>query len=610
MKTKLTPGNRQKTKPVVKVLIASLAISTCLLMLYKVKTASILSTGQSPSSCNSGRCISFNGVNSAVTFSNNNLNLSAGNTMTVTAWVQWANMTAAGEWANLVTLDDAAGSTGDVGQFWLQHSETNTNFEFAVENTASTRNYIQSVTNPVVDTWYHVAGVYDGNFINIYVNGILEARTAMTGTINNYQGNFALNFGQWANSANSYRHFNGCIDEVTIWSTALTQTQIRNMMCQKLIGNESGLLGYWRMNESSGSVVTDQTSNGRNGTSLNTTIVYSGAPIGDASSYTYGGSSLSLNDSKYGDSLYINNFSSVPVGAYIYRIDTIPNASLSVTGYTTMSKINYWGVFIVNSTGETYRTTYSYKGFPGITNPSSLGLLTRMDNAIVSWTDLLATYSSSTNTLNKPIQSGRNEYILASKSTTNPLPIELLSFNVVRKGSQEKINWITATETNNASFTVERTTDQLNFETIALVKGAGTSSVINSYSATDPDPVNGASYYRLKQTDYDGKSVYYGPVAVQYSDNQSTSDFELTKTYPNPFKERFTIQVNCKNETNLKMQLTGLDGKIIKAEFMECPLGISTYSYTDYSDLDDGYYIVHLSDASGYSVATRILKRK
>jgi len=609
MKTKLTPGNRQKIRPAVKVLLGATTVAVCALMLAKVLHTAAVPPAEA-SSFNSGRCLSFNGVNSGVTFENNNLNLSEGNTITVTAWVQWGNTTTAGEWANLVTLNDGKGPSGDEGQFWLQHSQTNTNFEFAVENTSSTRNFIQSVTTPVVGTWYHVAGVYDGSYINIYVNGLLEARTAMTGTINNYQGNFALNFGQWANSANSYRHFNGCIDEVTIWNTALTQAQIRTNMCQKLNGNESGLVGYWRMNESSGSVVTDKTSNGRNGTSLNTAIVFSGAPIGDASSCTFGGGSLSLKDKNFSDSIYVNGFSSAPAGIFIYRIDTVPNTSLSVTGYPDISKVNYWGVFIVNPKGETYKTTYCYQGFPGVTDPASLGLLTRNDNAILSWADLLATDNTAKNTLSKPLQTGRNEYILASKSKSNPLPVELLSFDVLADGNQEKIDWVTATETNNASFTVERTRDQLNYETIAQVKGSGTSSVRNNYTAVDLHPLTGTSYYRLKQTDYDGKFVYFGPVAVRYAEAAPNNNFGLNKVYPNPFKDQFTIELDCKSETLLTMQLVGFDGKIARKQSIECPQGISTFSYTDFSNLAEGNYIVQLSDGNGHTVSAKLIKTK
>ncbi|MDR1761005.1 MAG: hypothetical protein LBR55_01000, partial [Bacteroidales bacterium] len=86
----------------------------------------------------------------------------------------------------------------------------------------------------------------------------------------------------------------------------------------------------------------------------------------------------------------------------------------------------------------------------------------------------------------------------------------------------------TLTETNNDYFTVQRSGNGNNFENIAEVLGAGTTVLPQYYAYVDERPLAGVSYYRLKQTDFDGKQSYTYVVPV-YFENQSNS-FEVFKT--------------------------------------------------------------------------------
>lgn len=134
-------------------------------------------------------------------------------------WVRWSDKNAAGvgEWANLVTMADSTGS-GDNGVFWVQHSQTNSKFEFAINTTS--RDYLQSNTTPLNNVWYHIAMVYDGSLasgnMKIYVNGVLDASRNKTGNIRTFPSPSRLNFGRWPNAGNNYRRFNGKMDEITV----------------------------------------------------------------------------------------------------------------------------------------------------------------------------------------------------------------------------------------------------------------------------------------------------------------------------------------------------------------------------------------------------------
>ncbi|MBI4647218.1 MAG: hypothetical protein HY738_11690 [Bacteroidia bacterium] len=95
-----------------------------------------------------------------------------------------------------------------------------------------------------------------------------------------------------------------------------------------------------------------------------------------------------------------------------------------------------------------------------------------------------------------------------------PTPIELLNFNGACYDKKIVLNWSTASETNNDYFFVERSEDELEFSSIGIISGAGNSNNILTYHFVDESPFSGISYYRLKQTDYDGAYSYSGVVAV------------------------------------------------------------------------------------------------
>jgi hypothetical protein len=187
-------------------------------------------------------------------------NLPNGNKMTITMWVKWSSKTAPGvtNWANLFTLSDSTGN-GDNGVFWVQHTQDNQHFEFALTTVGNGRQFIQSTTNPQEGVWYHLACVYNGapgaKKMYLYVNGVLEAvSSTITGNIAAFSNTAKLEMGCWSNPQNSYRHFAGYLDEVTIWNTALSLTQINNMISDPTIVlgssyNANGLLGYWNFDD-------------------------------------------------------------------------------------------------------------------------------------------------------------------------------------------------------------------------------------------------------------------------------------------------------------------------------------------------------------------------
>jgi hypothetical protein len=130
-------------------------------------------------------------------------------------------------------------------------------------------------------------------------------------------------------------------------------------------------------------------------------------------------------------------------------------------------------------------------------------------------------------------------FTLASATMNNPLPIELLSFSAdVTKRDRVQLKWQTASEIDNDFFTIERSINGVDWEIMSIIEGAGNSTAVLSYSALDEYPFKGISYYRLKQTDYDGMFSYSETRVV----NIDKLENHQVNIYPNPTRGLLTIE--------------------------------------------------------------------
>ena len=144
---------------------------------------------------------------------------------------------------------------------------------------------------------------------------------------------------------------------------------------------------------------------------------------------------------------------------------------------------------------------------------------------------------SGINTTHIPLNSTR--YItLGSVKSTTPLPVELIYFAANPNGGEVDIKWTTASEINNDYFTVERSRDAIDWEELRVIDGAGNSSLVLDYETVDKKPYQGVSYYRLKQTDFDGK-FEYSQIIVVKMDNYFDSEINI---YPNPAKNQVILE--------------------------------------------------------------------
>ncbi len=139
-------------------------------------------------------------------------------------------------------------------------------------------------------------------------------------------------------------------------------------------------------------------------------------------------------------------------------------------------------------------------------------------------------------------------YTLGNKNyNTIALPVELVSFSAVQNSGKIDLLWATASEKNSKYFTVEKSSDGINFETLSVTDGAGNSNSSTQYSATDFSPYAGLSYYRLKQTDYNGDIAYSSVITSKYIASTGIS------VYPSPANSGESFYLTMPSETSNKI---------------------------------------------------------
>lgn len=178
-----------------------------------------------------------------------------------------------------------------------------------------------------------------------------------------------------------------------------------------------------------------------------------------------------------------------------------------------------------------------------------------------------------------------DRFTLGNTDATRSLPVELIRFSATPENHTVRVDWTTASETENEFFTVERSKNAQLWEVVKTEPGAGTSKTKNNYQVVDDGPYTGTSYYRLKQTDFDKNVTHSGLVRV-------VLDYETPITlYPNPFSNSFKIaaefeinpaQVKLYNSNGIEIAIAvKKDGQQVVADPGSIPPGLYFLKVTD-----------------------------
>jgi hypothetical protein len=146
---------------------------------------------------------------------------------------------------------------------------------------------------------------------------------------------------------------------------------------------------------------------------------------------------------------------------------------------------------------------------------------------------------------------------------SSAIPVELASFDATTKGTEVRLSWQTASETNNAGFAIERTTQGGTWSQIGFREGAGTTSEAQTYRFTDGEiPFEAETVrYRLRQTDLDGTTTLSDEVTVELG---APSKARLHAPFPNPATQRATVRYEVPHQTTVNITVYDVLGRRVE----------------------------------------------
>jgi hypothetical protein len=265
----------------------------------------------------------------------------------------------------------------------------------------------------------------------------------------------------------------------------------------------------------------------------------------------------------------------------------------------------------LNAPGLTANVTVSYAGdentlLAAYRNGSlnieqfNNGAWTRVSNAGTGVT-------SGTGTATVSATSLFTSWTVSTQGSTS-LPIQLTKFTAVHQNASVLLSWTTAMEVNNDFFTLEKSRDGSSFSYLAQIDGAGNSTRPLQYRYNDNQLSGGVTYYRLKQTDFDGKSTFSNTISVNLGNIYNVNDITFENVFPSPFQNEFTVLYTSSKEQKVDIKITDISGKTIASEKLQSTAGSNSYKYSGSGELPAGIYIIKLSTPAK-SVTKRVVKK-
>lgn len=163
------------------------------------------------------------------------------------------------------------------------------------------------------------------------------------------------------------------------------------------------------------------------------------------------------------------------------------------------------------------------------------------------------------------------------------LPVEWLDLKATALSQHVQIDWTTASEKKASFMDIERSFDAKTFQKIGQVKAVGNSVTPQNYTFLDENPLNGVGYYRIKQTDLDGKMQFSEVVSAHIGNGKS----KITIA-PNPAKDNITLNFEG-DLTQATVQVYDLLGKVIFSK-----KALNTSLNVDVTNFPIGTYLVEM----------------
>ena len=267
---------------------------------------------------------------------------------------------------------------------------------------------------------------------------------------------------------------------------------------------------------------------------------------------------------------------------------------------SNLSEQGYWKIDDKDGlSGGMYDITFEAEGFSDVIDPCYLTALKRVGNG--NW-DESGIHLPSAGIATRPIvkreqAEGWSNWGFSGGSL-NPLPVELIEFTAEAKDDHVEIRWTTASELNNAAFALERSADAVTFETLISVPGAGNSNVTRQYVHLDKLPLQGVSYYRLKQIDFDGKFKYSEIRPVNFLNQE-----KLKLNYWTVENGQLHLNLNS-SEDQIEVVIYDLSGRKV---YQSTYPNNSIQYVIDLSNTSNGAYLISINDGKD-SIHSKIIR--
>jgi hypothetical protein len=177
-------------------------------------------------------------------------------------------------------------------------------------------------------------------------------------------------------------------------------------------------------------------------------------------------------------------------------------------------------------------------------------------------------------------------------------PVKFINVSAKWNEGEALINWSTAEELSNKSFSIEKSEDAIAWNSIGEVPGAGNSSSVLNYSFTDASANAPLIYYRIRQIDQDGKSALSFVVSI------NNSGLSIISIHPNPFDDKLEIR---NADKIVSLELFNMQGELI--ESIAGSLLSGGVFHWDLSHLRSGDYLVKITDNSYKIILKKIIKK-
>ncbi len=184
-----------------------------------------------------------------------------------------------------------------------------------------------------------------------------------------------------------------------------------------------------------------------------------------------------------------------------------------------------------------------------------------------------------------------------------PLPVELTSFDALVKDTDVLLSWTTASELNNAGFSVELQSPGRDFEQVLFIDGHGTTDTEKVYDATLTGLAAGSYAIRLKQLDFDGTFEYSETLSVVVT----AEAYRLAQSYPNPFNPQTRIEYTLPVGGHVSLEVFDLLGRSVRTLVGEEQAAGTHTVVFDAKDLPNGTYVYRLTAGAFTETKTMVL---